>query len=168
MQENTDSRSVKKLKTIYWWFIPIALIVCADEWIKAIGLKRLPEEGSLIDTGLINFAIHKNWGIAFDIPFKLELVILFSVIIGIFLLRVAYKNHVRHPDITFACLMIVIGALGNLYDRIIYGFTVDYIIILGRSAINLSDVIIVLGVVLLLLAARREKRHHKLHPEEPR
>lgn len=133
-------------------------MVILDEWLKFIALQRLPEEGSLVDPGVVAFAIHKNWGVAFDIPFRLEFVILVSIVIGLGLLRIAYKNRFTHPDITLATAIIVLGALGNLYDRIVYGFTVDYIILFARSAINLSDVVIVAGVIALLLRSRRSRR----------
>lgn len=145
-------------KQIYWLFALVALIVVGDEWIKYQALQKLPDEGSIVDPGLLAFAIHRNFGIAFNLPFRLELIVAVSVLIGIGLLHIAYKNYERQPKITFATIMIVLGALGNLYDRLAYGFTVDYIILFGRSAINLSDVIIVTGVVLLLLYSR-QKRH---------
>lgn len=156
---------MKKYST-YLWIIPVAIIVLADEIVKHTGLKRLPNEGSLLEPGFIDFAIHKNWGIAFDIPFKLELAVLFSIIIGYFLVRIAIKNITRNPDISLACWFIIIGAIGNLLDRICYGFTVDYIILLGRSAFNISDMIIVIGVIMLLLASRRKKHREKLRPDE--
>ncbi|MDG1949199.1 MAG: signal peptidase II, partial [bacterium] len=114
-----------------------------------------------VDPGLIALAIHKNYGIAFDIPFKLEIVILISVFIGIGLIQVAYKQWRDKPAIAFSALMIVIGALGNLYDRIVYDFTVDYIILFGTSAINLSDLVIVGGAILLLLTSREKKVRRK-------
>ena len=52
---------------------------------------------------------------------------------------------------------------GNFYPAKYY-FTVDYIIIFGRLAINLSDVVIVSGVVWLLLASRRKKSNKFTHP----
>ncbi|MCR4313853.1 MAG: signal peptidase II [Candidatus Uhrbacteria bacterium] len=140
---------------VYWYLLPVAAIVVLDEWLKFTALHRLPEEGSLVDPGILEFAIHKNWGVVFDIPFRLEFIILVSVVIGLGLLRIVYKNRLAHPDITLATGIIILGALGNLYDRIVYGFTVDYIILFARSAINLSDVVIVTGVIALLLRSRR-------------
>ena len=154
-------------KGIYWALILVALFVILDEWFKFSGLQHLPNETNLLNPGPISFAIHKNLGIAFDFPFRLEFIILISLMIGAGLLHIAYKNHTHHPDISFASLMIILGALGNLYDRIVYGFTVDYIILFARSAINLSDVVIVSGVILLLLASRRTRAHKRIHPEEP-
>lgn len=142
-------------KWIYWLLIPITLLVVLDEWLKYRGLNRLPLEGSLIDPGLLSFAIHKNWGIAFDMPFRIELVILISILIGIGLIKIAHKHWHDCPGITFSSLIIMIGALGNLYDRVSYGFTVDYILLFGRSAINLSDLVIISGVICLLAASRK-------------
>ena len=145
-------------KHLYWFLFPIASIVVLDEYFKYQGLLHLPGEGDLFAPSWLQFAIHKNWGIAFDIPFKLEFVIFFSLLIGIGLIHAAYKNWKKRPDITVATLTILLGALGNLYDRIIYGFTVDYLILFGRSAINLSDIVIVTGVFFLLWQSRRSTR----------
>lgn len=161
MQKNPYPRSVIKSGKNKFWFLPLVLgIVMLDEYFKFISLIRLPDEGSLIGSKFLAFAIHKNIGIAFDIPFKLEFVVLISVILVFILLEIAYKNFSKNPDIAFSSLIIVLGACGNLFDRIYYGFTVDYIIFFGQSAINLSDIIIVLGVVLLLLSSR--KPNHRL------
>lgn len=163
MQKNVDTRSVMQNKLrIYWLLIPILIIVLLDEWMKTRALAILPNEIYLTEPSLINFAVHKNFGLAFDLPFRLELVIGFSVLIGFFLLRTAWKAFHTKPDIAFACLMIVFGALGNLYDRIVYGYTVDYIFLLGRSAINFSDLIIILGVIALLLLSSKKNRVDKL------
>ena len=144
-------------KYSYWFLLPTVLVVLLDEKLKKIALERLPEEGSLVDPGFVDFAIHKNFGVAFDIPFRLEFVILASILIGLGLMHLAWKHLNDRQWIAFSSLIIIIGALGNLYDRVSYGFTVDYIILFGRSAINLSDVVILLGVVFLLASSRHKK-----------
>jgi lipoprotein signal peptidase len=48
-----------------------------------------------------------------------------------------------------------------MYDRFVYDFTVDYIILFGTSAINLSDLVIVGGATLLLLTSREKKLKRK-------
>jgi signal peptidase II len=159
VQKDPDARIVNlKSNRIFWLLIPITLIVACDEWLKSLAIKRLPLEGSLVDPGILSLAIHKNLGIAFDIPFKLELIILFSIVIGGVLLHMAYRHTRSHPQIAFAALVIVIGAMGNVYDRLAYGFTVDYLILFGRSALNLSDLVIILGVILLLMFSRRKQK----------
>lgn len=132
----------------------IALIVVADEFIKFFALQRLPEESELADPGFVALGIHKNWGIAFDIPFRMPVIIIVSLIIGAVLAYVAYRNWKKKPTVAIAALMIILGAAGNIYDRLVYGFTVDYLILFARSAINLSDVVIISGVILMLNASR--------------
>jgi signal peptidase II len=162
MQKDTHTRSVKTTKlSIYFLLIPLTCIVLLDEWLKARSLSALPQEASITQPGIIDFAVHKNFGLAFDLPFRLEFVIAISILIGLALMRTAWKNRMARPDITFSCLVIILGALGNLYDRLAYGFTVDYVIFFGRSAINFSDAVIVLGVVSLLLLSSRKKQFDK-------
>ena len=162
MQKNTHTRGVKQKGVwSFWMLLPVACLILFDEWIKYLALQRLPLEGDLLDPGIVDFAIHKNFGVAFDIPFKMPLIIFVSVIIGIALLRIAKKQWKADPMISFSSLVIIIAALGNLYDRIVYGFTVDYIILFGRSAINLSDILIITGVIFLLFSSRKKKKQRK-------
>lgn len=150
------------------WLPLIIAIVIFDEILKFFALDRLPPEGSLVDPGLLSLAIHKNFGIAFNIPFKMPVIIAASIVIGVYLLQIAQKNFKRHPKISLMALAIVIGAIGNLFDRIVYGFTVDYLIFFGRLAINLSDIVILGGVAGLLMTSRRRKSHERVHPDEPK
>lgn len=144
-----------------WLLIPVFLIVVLDEWLKSRALAILPDETQLVEPGFIDFAVHKNFGLAFDLPFRLEFVIAITLLIGFFLVRTAWKTWVSRPGIAFSCLVIVFGACGNLFDRMVYGFTVDYIFFFGRSAINFSDIVILLGVVSLLLMSSKRKRIDK-------
>lgn len=146
---------------IYFLLIPVALTVLLDAWLKSFALLKLPEEVSLTEPDLINFAVHKNFGLAFDLPFRLEFVIAISFLIGLVLFHTFWKTMSSRPNVAFSCLVIILGALGNLYDRLAYGFTVDYIFFFGRSAINFSDTVIVLGIVSLLLLSSRKKRFDK-------
>lgn len=161
MQENSDSRSVKYLsKKIYWFLVPATLVVIFDEWIKSYALSHFPSENTFTESSIVALAVHKNWGLAFDIPFRRSLILLVSFIIGAFLIDMIVKNLHTHKKIAFSCCLILIGAMGNIFDRIYYGFTVDYLIFFGRSALNLCDVLIISGVVLLLLSSQ-QKKHQK-------
>ncbi|OGL62237.1 hypothetical protein A3C09_01695 [Candidatus Uhrbacteria bacterium RIFCSPHIGHO2_02_FULL_47_44] len=148
-------------KHLYWFLLPAVLLVLLDEWIKAFALTHFPDESTLVDPGFLNLAIHKNWGLAFDIPFRREFILLISIVIGYFLVEMIVKNFKSHPKIAFSSLMILIGAIGNVFDRVYYGFTVDYLIFFGRSALNLSDLLIILGVIFLLISSRQSTTTHK-------
>lgn len=161
MQKNTDAGGLAPSKAVFWLLPIVSLVVAADELTKWWAMRNLPDESALDHSSALAFAIHKNWGIAFDIPFKMHLIIAVSVVIGLALLWVARLNVFARPPIAFSALMVMIGAVGNLYDRLAYGYTVDYIILFGRSAINLSDIVIVSGVVLLLYASRVHEKIDK-------
>lgn len=136
--------------------IPVAFcLALIDEIIKYIALQKLPTEGSFELSGLFDLAVHKNFGIAFNLPLAQNLTVFVTVVLISIFCWLAWKSIQSKPYLTSASVLIIAGALGNLFDRIVYGFTVDYIILFGRSAINLSDVLILTGVVWLLLASRK-------------
>lgn len=139
------------------WMITAAIIVAVDLWLKNWALQNAPGEDE-ITLSLFDIAIHKNPGIAFNLDIGMPLILLFSSIIGFILLRIAYKQRTSHPGISAAALIIVIGAIGNLVDRISQGFTIDYIILFARTAINLSDLVIITGVILFLTKSHTRKK----------
>lgn len=155
MQENSDSGNVKWIA-----ILSAALIVVLDECAKLWALSSAPLIETVANPGIFTIAVHKNWGIAFNIPFKLPLIILVSLILGGILMRVAYTQWKKAPFLALFSILILIGASGNLFDRLVYGFTVDYLILFGRSAINLSDLVILTGVFGMLIYARKSPKDH--------
>lgn len=125
-----------------------ATVALADIVFKIYAIKRLPEGGRL--SFPIDLALHKNPGIAFDIPIPLWIVVSITIAVTFFLVKLAKKNYKKNHGVWASAIIIVIGAFGNMFDRIINGFTTDYLILFGRSAINLSDILIIFGTLLLL------------------
>ena len=66
------------------------------------------------------------------------------------MIRFAKQQYIKNPKVSAVAVMVIIGALGNAIDRIINGFTTDYLILFRLSAINLSDILILTGVTFLL------------------
>ena len=100
------------------------------------------------------FSLHKNYGIAFDLPVPSWIVIpltLGTIIAATFALW-HHRLNLNSPPRLF--LSFLVGSV-ILLSRLVYGFTVDYIILFGRSAINLSDLMIVGGVLLVIYHSRR-------------
>lgn len=95
----------------------------------------------------LSLALHRNPGIAFDVPIPLYIVLPITLVIcGVFSWLV-YKRWTSNTPQALAAFAAVIGALGNGIDRLLNGFTTDYLIFFKTSAINLSDVLILLGIV---------------------
>ena len=137
------------------------MVVLADEIIKYLALERLPLAGSLEGWRFFALAIHKNFGLAFDIPVRIPIIVGVSILIGIYLMKIIFDTWKQQSITALMAALIIIGALGNLFDRLAYGFTVDYLLITNRLAINLSDLVILCGVIGLLFATSRRKQLDK-------
>lgn len=133
----------------YLFTIFAGIIGGLDATFKYLAIKRLPMDGGRLSYP-IDFALHKNPGIAFDIPVPLSLVIAFTILVSILLFEYARRVWITNPIRANAALVVIIGASGNMIDRILNNFTTDYIILFAKSAINLSDILILLGAILLI------------------
>lgn len=117
-------------------------------------LKRLSLDGTEIvfAPGVLEFDLFRNPGIAFSLPFSGPLVWVLSVgILAAVSLMAAKEFRARRYALSGAFGLFIFGACSNLFDRVVYGFTVDYLIFFGRSAVNLADGMIVAGALWLVL-----------------
>ncbi len=128
-------------------------IAAMDAILKGLAIKYLPENGEVLSSP-IDLALHKNPGIAFDIPIPLSPVVVFTLLVCIILIRYAWNAWPKEVRMSAFSVMIIAGALNNMIDRIMHGFTTDYIILFERSAINLADILILLGTLALLWYSR--------------
>ncbi len=135
-----------------------ALTVTADGWLKRYALAHFPPDTSVQDPGLLALVVHKNFGIAFNIPMRGWVILVISIALGLALGRLAWTARASNPAAALAALTVIIGGIGNVIDRAWYGFTVDYLLLFGRSAFNLSDVVIIGGIVWLLSAGQDAAR----------
>jgi len=140
-----------RLKKQYWLWLAL-LAAGLDAVFKFFALSSLPEQPSRSPFP-IDIVLHKNPGIAFDIELGLPIVFILSFLILGWLLIDADKHWFSHNKRSVANLVIVIGALGNLVDRVIHGFTTDYLYVL-TAVINISDILVLFGVLLLLRYTR--------------
>ena len=125
------------------FLIPILFVISIlDGVLKRIALKApFPSTSE----SLFDLVLHKNSGIAFNIPLPIPAVLFVTFLIIIAILIECHQK--QQPIITLAGTMIVLGATNNAIDRVIHGFTTDYILLFGRSVINLSDVLILTGAL---------------------
>ena len=95
----------------------------------------------------------KNFGIAFGI-FKGQtglLILLISVIL-IALLCLVLSKKIKSKQLLFAISFIVGGGIGNLIDRIFFGYVIDYLkLSFFPPVCNLSDYFICLGAFIVAI-----------------
>jgi lipoprotein signal peptidase len=133
----------------------VVFVSILDAIMKSIALDTFSFASSTNLSPVLDFALHQNPGITFDIPIPLWIIVPITLIILAVLLERIVRLQRSAPPIALAFSSILIGALNNLLDRIINGFTTDYFILFRTSAINLSDILIVLGAGSILMYSER-------------
>ncbi len=117
--------------------------------------------------GLLEFTYVENTGAAFGLlKDNLWVVYLVSAVayLGILAAVFLYRSHTWMT--VAACAMLLAGGIGNLIDRSLYGFVVDFIHVLffdyvfnfADCCITVACGMLVLHVILVSLRERREQR----------
>ena len=155
--------------------IGIGTIVVVDQITKFVVKSTIPLYSKhVIIPNLLDFTHVQNTGAAFgllnaaDFPYKS------AVMIGIATLAlVAISIYARqlgaHERLSrYGLALILGGAFGNLIDRAIAGYVVDFVdVYWGEAhfwAFNVADAAITLGAILVLLEMVGIGRRHASHP----
>ena len=150
------------------YFLLVAATLILDRWTKALIQSRfeLNESANLVD-GFFNITYVRNTGVAFGIfssissPAKSALLSVFTAIAAIVVVVYSVRSPVRNRLLQAALGLILGGALGNLYDRLAYGYVVDFLEFYVRSyhwpSFNVADSAISTGVVLLAIEIIRNE-----------
>ena len=130
------------------------VLLATDQIIKYFVLTKLKPTGTVtVIPGLLEFTYVENTGAAFGL-FKniMWLVVAITVVatVAIVVLLFRYKRHTFFSYATSA--LLIAGGIGNLIDRIAYGFVVDFIHVLFFDYIfNFADCCITVGAVLFVI-----------------
>ena len=98
------------------------------------------------NTGTI-FGLFENSNIIF-----LILAITLCIIIAIYMRKNVEKKSLKEK----VFLLILAGGIGNIIDRIVRGFVVDFISLKWVGIFNFSDMYVVIGVIIICLIEIRE------------
>jgi signal peptidase II len=117
---------------------------------------------------VLDFTLLHNTGAAFSMlagasgwqrPFFIALGVAVSVLLAAWIWRAPRGDKL----LPLALALILGGAIGNVIDRVIHGYVIDFIHAhWGEAyfpAFNIADSAITIGAALLILDAFREKRH---------
>jgi len=138
----------------YVCLITTFAVVILDLATKVRGFER--EEPWIGLAPLLQTVQHRNYGLIFNIPAPAMLVVSISVVV----LGAAFyflRTRMGEMRVALGLGFLAGGALGNGYDRLVFGFVRDWILIGERSAINIADVAVILGLILILLSDRRAR-----------
>ena len=131
-----------------------SILLLIDQVVKSI--IELNNVHLTLIKNFLSFNYSQNSGAAFSIlQGKTSFLIIISIIMLIIIYSMTFSyEEGKITDIAFGLLCG--GVLGNLVDRIFYGFVRDFIDIkifgYNFPVFNIADMLIVLGVVLLIFA----------------
>ncbi|SOC57843.1 signal peptidase II [Chromohalobacter canadensis] len=166
----TPDRSVSPpMKRPLRWLWLALLVIVLDLGSKLLASTYLIYAQPVELLPVFNFTLLHNTGAAFSFLAGhsgwqrwLFAAIALAVSIGLTVWLTRLKADER---LSAAAIALVIGgALGNLYDRLVYGYVVDFLSFHWQGnyfpAFNLADTAITLGAIGLILASLRDGRRH--------
>ncbi len=149
-----------KIPTNVWrWYALAAVIILLDQISKQWVSAALTYGEPVVFTSFFNFTLLHNPGAAFSFLstaggwqrwFFAVLAAAISIVLVVWLTRVAHRRYEA-----LALALILGGALGNLYDRVLLGYVVDFIVVHYQDnywpAFNIADSAITGGAALLII-----------------
>jgi len=162
-------------KTTGLRFLWISVLIFAfDQWTKYAIVASFKLYESIQITGFFNLTYVRNYGAAFSFLYDaggwqvyfLSAVALIVSALILWWLRQATKQQLLLP-VAFA--FILGGALGNVFDRLLFGYVIDFLDFYYGTyrwpAFNVADSAIFIGAALLIIDMFKNKEANKLDDE---
>ncbi len=134
--------------------IGICILGLVDWILKRLAIEHLAEGRSIHLLPFVDIFLHQNLGITFDIPIPISMIAIATIGILLFLIDRASITYTIDPGTTLGAIAVIVGASNNLVDRVMNGFTTDYLMFFHTSIINGSDALILLGVACIFWYTR--------------
>lgn len=143
----------------YWWVIPVTVLL--DQLTKWLIVENIPYQGNVNIFSWFSLVYVHNTGAAFSFlsgaggwqNYLFMLIALLAVIcitIGL--------SRISRSQVFFALSLVFIagGAIGNVIDRLCYGYVIDFILVYVQGvftypAFNVADSFITLGVIMMII-----------------
>jgi signal peptidase II len=151
----------------FYFLIPIAVFIL-DRLTKVLVERILfLHESKAVIPGFLDLTHARNTGVAFGffansksvwVPYVLALT---SAVALVFILVYSLRHPVKNWKLQLGLMLVLGGAVGNFYDRISYGYVIDFIDVFYRTyhwpTFNVADSAISVGIGLLLLEVLLQK-----------
>jgi signal peptidase II len=142
------------------WLWLSALVLVLDQASKLMVASTMPLYQSIPILPMFNLLHVHNNGAAFSFLseasgwqrwFFAAMALIISAVLGVWLSRLQQQEKL----LALALSLILGGAIGNLIDRLLYGYVIDFLDVYYQQwhwpAFNIADSAITVGVALLLL-----------------
>ncbi|MFA6197972.1 MAG: signal peptidase II [Patescibacteria group bacterium] len=141
-----------RYRTTVIGLVSLAGALLADQFFKLAVQTRLNQMTTETFVGPLRLGYYPNAGIGFGIQLPIWLIAgtVGLVVIGLaaWLLR---AHHRIAPMVSWGVGLILIGAISNLFDRMMYGHVIDVFNFNDWSVFNIADVWIIVGVFVIVV-----------------
>jgi len=140
-----------------WWLMLLVLV--ADQVSKQVVIANMQLFDSIELLPFFNFTYVRNYGAAFSFLsdaggwqrwFFTIIAVVISAVLAVWLAR----NNRAQLKLNLALSLVLAGAIGNLIDRSIYGYVIDFFHLYYQNwhypAFNIADSAICIGAALLV------------------
>ena len=148
-----ETREKEKINTRVGLAVIVPIVFVLDRIPKILVLSRFAEgEGVPVFPGFFHITRVNNTGAAFGWLRNASTFLIFVSAVSIVLLTVSMILRRRRPRAADAAWALILGgALGNLYDRLRFGYVVDFLDFRVWPVFNLADACICAGVILIFI-----------------
>lgn len=131
------------------------LLFFMDFFIKKIIYINLSYQEEIILNRFFNITYYQNKGASFSFlseqgGWQIPFFICYAILTSIFCLYLIIKKKVEFKQ-RISLIILLAGLFGNLYDRVVYGFVIDYLHFhyndYSFPIFNLADILIFIGIV---------------------
>lgn len=141
-------------------FLSAIFFVTIDRLLKSLAISGffLPSIEILGD--VLKLSFKANYNIAFSLPLSgwwLNLLVILIIVSLLYYL--VYLCRQNKYFLAFPLTFIIFGAISNMFDRLKYGFVIDYFDLKFYSVFNTADIMIVFGTILLIFILLRAEKH---------
>ncbi len=149
------------------WLWLSALIIVLDQASKLWITSHFAYGESLAVLGIFNLVLVHNTGAAFSFlhdagGMQRWLFSIIAIVVSVWIVWLL-RRHSAQTLFALALSLILGGALGNLIDRIAYGYVVDFLHFHWNEhyfpAFNIADSAITCGAFLMILDSFKERKH---------
>jgi signal peptidase II len=119
-----------------------------DRLTKAAFQAQSADRGLSLIPHILAITQHQNYGVVANFPIP-RLLIIFLTFIALGVLVALFLRTIRRDAFLppLALALTIAGAVGNLWDRIAWGYVFDWILLFDRSIINVADMLIAVGLL---------------------
>lgn len=140
-------------KELFALFIgTIAFVIALDQFTKALVVNSFQLYSSIeLIPDFLRLSYTINKGIIFGFLGSFGWIPFFITVLVLIMLIYYYDRLPKTVAGQVFWALIIAGAVGNLIDRILYGFVIDFIDIIFWPAFNIADAAITVGIIGLII-----------------